>query len=565
MAVQKPLLTKKRLAQLDQTLREAWQAQQQNRLDAAEAGYRAVLALKPTHFDALHLLSVVCYGRGQYAEALTLIGAALKTKPEFPDALSNHGMILHALNRYSEALESYDRALKFKPDYAEVHANRGNALLRLGRRDESLACYDRAIALKPGYFAALYNRGNALLALDRPSDALASYDAALALVPNHPDTINNRGNALLKLGRTADALAAYDMALTLDPGRAEAASNKGNALNALGRPQEALAAFDKALSNEPEFASSHYNASMARLMLGDFKAGWAQYEWRWQVSQFHGQQRNFTAPLWLGQEPLAGKTILLHGEQGFGDTIQFVRYAPMVAALGATVLLEVPPPLAPLMQGMPGVTRVIAGGEALPAFDFQCPLMSLPHAFGTELSSVPANVPYLTAPADRMAKFAAALTPMQAPRIGLAWSGRPTHLNDRNRSLSLTQLVPLFSAQASFVSLQRDVRPEDATVLAQLPLLHFGEQLCDFADTAAVISQLDLVISVDTSVAHLAGALGKPVWILLPHAVDFRWMLSRPDSPWYPTAKLLRQQTAGDWAAVVAQAAAMLPELLPPK
>ena len=565
MATPKPLLTKKRLAQLDQTLREAWQAQQQNRLDAAEAGYRAVLALKPTHFDALHLLSVVCYGQGRHAEALTLIGAALKTKPEFPDALSNHGMILHALNRYSEALESYDRALKFKPDYAEVHANRGNALLRLGRRDEALACYDRAIAFKPGYFAALYNRGNALLALDRPAEALTAYDAALALVPNHPDAVNNRGNALFKLGRTPEALAAYDTALALDSGPADPANNMGNALNALGRPAEALAAFDKALSREPEFASSHYNASMARLMLGDFKAGWAQYEWRWQVAQFHCQQRNFTAPLWLGKEPLAGKTILLHGEQGFGDTIQFVRYAPMVAALGATVMLEVPPPLAPLMQGMPGVAQVIAGGETLPAFDFQCPLMSLPHAFDTELATVPARVPYLSAPAARMAKFADALAPLNAPRVGLVWSGRPTHLNDRNRSLALAQLAPLFAAQASFVSLQRDIRPEDETALTQFPLLHFGEQLSDFADTAAVIAQLDLVISVDTSVAHLAGALGKPVWILLPHAVDFRWMLERTDSPWYPTARLLRQPSPGDWASVMAQAAAMLPSVLPPK
>jgi tetratricopeptide (TPR) repeat protein len=566
----KPLLTKKRLALIEDVVREAFGLQQAGRYAQAEERYRTVLAIHPHHFDALHMLGLICHGLGRNAEALQLIAAALKVKAASADALSNHGLVLNALERHEEALASFDRALALKPDYAEVLANRGNALLRLGRLEAALACYERAVALKSDYFAAHYNRGNVLLALNRADEALESYDGALALVPNHLDALNNRGNALLRLGRAAEALTSYEQALALSPADAETAGNRGNALSAMGNVREALTAFDAAAALDPQRADAVYNAAMARLALGDFAAGWAQYEARWDVSQFAAQRRNFAAPLWRG-EPLAGKTILLHAEQGFGDTLQFVRYVPQVAARGATVLLEVQAPLRDLLAATAGVTGIFASGEPLPPFDLQCPLMSLPLAFGTDLATIPAAV-YVTPPADRIARWSPRLAALGSPRVGLAWAGRPTHLNDRNRSIALTRLRPLLAdPRAAFVSLQRDIRPEDAAVLRAHQILDLGAELTDFADTAAVIAGLDLVIAVDTAVVHLAGAMGKPVWILLPHAVDFRWMYGRDDSPWYPSARLFRQGAPGDWDSVVARlsraltSACPLPRDVPPR
>ena len=558
MAAPKPLLSPKRLREIEETLRQSWQFQQQGRVAEAEAGYRAVLALKPNQFDALHLLGLLHYSRGEHAEALRLVAAALKTRPDYPDALSNLGIILHALNRGAEALENFDRALKNKPNSAEIHANRGNAMIQLRRHADAVACFDRALTLMPNYALAHYNRGNALLALDRLDEALADFNAALGPNPNWPEALNNRGNVLIRLGRTAEAMADYEAALKLQPGQPDTLGNIGNALNVLGRPREALAMLEQALAARPAFPVAHYNAAMTRILLGDYKAGWAEYEWRWQTPWFYPQRRGFEAPLWLGDAALDGKTILLHAEQGFGDMIQFARYVPMVAARGEKVVLEMPEPVMPLMAGLPGVSEMIAKGSPPPSIDFHCPLMSLPHAFGTELETVPVDIPYLAVPADRVAKFADTLTALKSPRVGLVWSGRQTHHNDMNRSLALETLAPLVEIPCSFVSLQRDLREGDAAALSQFPILHLGDRLADFADTAAAISQLDLLISVDTSVAHLAGALGKPVWTLLPHAPDFRWMLERSDSPWYPSMRLFRQQVASDWAFVIADIKAAL-------
>jgi tetratricopeptide (TPR) repeat protein len=555
----KPLLTRKRLAALDEAVREAFALQQARRYPEAEQRYRAVLTVHPHHFDALHMLGLICLELGRHAEALTLIGAALKVKA-LPDAFSNHGLVLTALQRYEEALVSFDRALKLRPDYAEVLANRGNALMRLARHEAALDCYTRAVALKPDYLAAHYNRGNALLALQRAAEALESYDRALALAPGNADALNNRGNALMRLGRVAEALASYQQTLALAPSHSEAANNRGNALVAMADPAQALASFDAAAARDPAFADPVYNGAMARLALGDFASGWAQYEARWNVTQFLPQRRNFAAPPWRGREPLDGRTILLHAEQGFGDTLQFVRYVRHVAARGAAVLLEVQAPLEPLLGATPGVAQIFAGGAPLPPFDCHCPLMSLPLAFGTEVSTIPADVPYVAPPADRRARWNSRLAALARPRVGLVWSGRPTHLNDRNRSIDPKLLLPLLAdPRAAFVSLQRDLRPHDEMVLCAHPrIVDLAAELTDFADTAAAIAELDLVIAVDTAVVHLAGAMGKPVWVLLPHAVDFRWMYGRDDSPWYPTARLFRQAAPGDWDAVVARVGSAL-------
>jgi len=432
--------------------------------------------------------------------------------------MSNLGLALHASGRFEEAVASYRNALLLAPDHPEILYNLANACLELGHIDEALAAYDAALAVLPDHAGALVNRGNVLLRLNQPVKAIASYDAALTTMPGHPQILTNRGHALRRLDR----------------------------------PDEALMDFAAALAASPEFAEAHFEAAMTRLTLGDFARGWKQYEWRWKTGAFARQRRSFSAPLWLGNESVAGKTILLHAEQGFGDTIQFIRYAPLLAGQGAKVICEVQPELKPLLSQMPDIT-VMAAGEALPAFDLHCPLLSLPWALNTELATIPANIPYLAASAERLAHWRQRL-PLDGPRAGFVWSGSATHKNDANRSVALARLAALFeNPPLQCVSLQTELRAADHEALRGLPkLVHLGDDIRDFADTAAIVSLLDVVISVDTAVAHLAGALGRQVIILLPHAADFRWMRERGDTPWYPAVKLMRQPAFGDWDSVIA-------------
>jgi TPR repeat/Glycosyltransferase family 9 (heptosyltransferase) len=324
-------------------------------------------------------------------------------------------------------------------------------------------------------------------------------------------------------------------------------------LRALNRHAEALASYGRAIALDKDFAEAHLNAAHALLSLGDLPRGFAAYEWRWKNESLTISRRKFREPLWLGAPPVAGKTILLHAEQGLGDTIQFARYAKLLARAGGNVVLEVAPALKQLISGMDGVSRVLAQGDALPRFDLHCPLASLPLAFKTELASIPAEIPYLAAPAERLDKWRARMEALARPRIALAWSGNAAHANDRNRSIPLARLEPLWSrTNVTFVSVQRDVREADAGALAGAArLVHLGDELSDFADTAAVLALADLVISVDSAVAHLAGAMGRPAWILLPFSPDWRWLLGREDSPWYPTARLFRQPAIGDWQGVI--------------
>jgi hypothetical protein len=332
-------------------------------------------------------------------------------------------------------------------------------------------------------------------------------------------------------------------------------------LQQLRRDEEALACYHEAWKLDPDHGAARRSAAYCRLLMGDFAQGWMQHESRWEASDVVFRRRHADRPLWLGVEPVAGKTVLLHAEQGFGDTLQFCRYASLVAARGATVVLEVPAALKTVLASLHGVSRVVSESDTQLPFDFQCPLMSLPLAFGTDLNTVPAETPYLRADADRVQTWKARLDEAGGRgrlRIGLAWSGNPHHKNDENRSMSLATLAPLYGLDATFVSLQPDVRQDDAGVLAQSGILDFRGELRDFADTAALMQALDLVISVDTSVAHLAGALGRPLWILLPRVPDWRWLLDREDSPWYPGARLFRQDRPGDWPVVIEHVAQAL-------
>ncbi len=504
---------------LSRMQRQAYNSFQQGNLDKAERLCAGILEYRPEDFDALQLLGLLNLQRRRLVEALRFLSQALKVNSGSADAMSNLGLALHATGRFEEAVAHYRNALLIAPDHPEILYNLANACLELGRIDDALAGFDDVLAKNPSHVGALVNRGNALLRVNRPADAISNYDKALAAMPGHPQILTNRGHALRRLDR----------------------------------PVEALADFEAALVAGPQFPEAHFEAAMTRLTLGDFVAGWRAYEWRWKTATFAGQRRQLRAPLWLGDAPVSGRTILLHAEQGLGDTIQFIRYAPLLASRGAKVVCEVQPELLSLLSQFENID-VIAQGEPLPRFDLHCPLLSLPLAFGTGPETIPASVPYLAPPVQRLAHWRDRL-PQGGPRAGFVWSGSPAHKNDRNRSIPLARLAGLIEdPPVRCFSLQSDLRQADSEMLRGLPnLVHLGGELGDFADTAAVIALLDVVVSVDTSVAHLAGAMGKPVLILLPYAADFRWMRSSDDTPWYPSAKLLRQPAFGDWDSVVAR------------
>jgi tetratricopeptide (TPR) repeat protein len=538
---------------LGQTINEALALHQQGRLDDAEKLYSRALKAQRDNFDALHLLGMLNHQRGKPGEAYRLITAALKVQPRSPDALSNLALVLHTLKRDDEALAQLDKALGIAPGHLDALNNRGNILLDLKRPADAIAAFDAVLAAAPRHVQALVNRGNARTELGQADQAMSDYDAALAAAPGHPLALYNRGNALRKLGREQQALADYDRAVAAAPNHVNAWLNRGLTLAALNRHQDALASYGRLLALQPDHAEAHFNSGLSLLTLGDYPRGLAGYEWRLKRAGL-APRKDLRRPPWLGETPLAGKTILLHAEQGLGDTVMFARYVPLLARGGAKVVLEVQPELKTLFAGLEGVVSIIARGETTPPFDLHCPLASLPLACRTGLSNVPADIPYLHAAKAHVEKWRVRLDSLTAPRVALAWSGRPTHLNDRNRSLPLSLLEPLLSANARFVSVQRDLHPGDAERLPQdSQITHLGDELADFADTAAVLSLCDLVICVDTSVAHVAGALGRPTLVLLPFQPDWRWTLDRDRSPWYPAMRLFRQPAPGDWASVIAR------------
>lgn len=441
-----------------------------------------------------------------------------------------------------------------------THAGIRNAieLHRCGRLAEAAAEYRQLLAASPDEPQLLLGLGTLLLQSGELDRGLALIDRLLVAVPRHPIALSNRGNALRALGRPAEALASYDRAIAAKPDYAGAYYNRGALLHDLRRFGEALRDYDRAIALSPDFADVHWNKALLDLISGNYEEGWRLYEWRWKGPQ-KDAVRSFTQRPWLGGEPLQGRRILLHAEAGLGDTIQFCRYAPLVAALGAQVVLEVPAPLQNLVSTLKGTHEVVKRGDPLPAFDLHCPLMSLPLAMKTTVATIPARVPYLFADPAKVDDWRRRLGPRSRPRIGLAWSGSSIYKNDRERSVPLGLLTEPLALPVEFHVLQKDIRPEDLSALERLDQVRVqADRLNDFSDTAALLEMMDLVISVDTSVAHLAGAMGKEVWILLPFLPDHRWFLDRIDSPWYPTATLLRQSRPGDWPGVMAELARRL-------
>jgi tetratricopeptide (TPR) repeat protein len=493
---------------------------------------------------------------GRFAEAEGFYRQILSQLPDHPGAMHSLAVLLVQRGRVDEALPLMRRVVQLKPQDAAAHSNLGQALEAIGRLDEAVAAYRRAIQLKPDLAGAFSNLGNALLDQRRLSDSIAACRRAIELQPDMAEAHNNLGNALSAAGCLDEAIAAYSQALRLNPNYVQALSNLGGTLIDSGRLDEPVNLFRRALQIDPEFPDAHWNLAIFLLLHGNFAEGLPEYEWRWKVKKVL-RPPPFSQPRWDGHD-LNGRTILLHAEQGFGDAIQFIRYAPMVAARGGRVIVQCPMELKRLFSQIPGI-QVLAAGDPLPKFDFHCPLLSLPLAFKTDLQSIPSSAPYLSADPELVETWRGKLpTGDNRRRIGLAWAGAATHANDRNRSILPANFAPLAQVKdAVFYSLQKGDAAKSPPP-AGMALIDFTSDLKDFADTAAMIENLDLVIAADTSVAHLAGAMGKPVWVLLPCNPDWRWMLHRLDSPWYPTMRLFRQKRAGEWQATIEETAAAL-------
>jgi Flp pilus assembly protein TadD len=540
----------------------------QSDLPAAIRYYRQALAINPDcsefHFNLAHALQE----SGGLVEAVGEYKRSLALAPDDPEANYNLGVVLHLQSELSEAARAFRRAIALKPDYAEALCNLAAVLQELDDFSAADELLRRAIALNPGLPEAHSNLGGNLWRQGDLSAALESCRRAIALNPSLPEAHTNLAHILADRGDLAGALDSYDHALALkaDTFSREAAGGspktwkRGDLLKAF-ESESASGCYEQALKSKTNSVEIIHYVGLAHLLRGDFATGWQSYECRWHTRNLRGAVRNFPQPLWRG-EPLAGARILLHAEQGMGDTMQFARYVPLVAARDATVILEVQPELLTLFAGMEGSSQVIGRGDNLPEFAWQSPLLSLPRAFGTELGTIPANIPYLRSSPSAVQEWSQHLQG-DGLRIGLVWSGNPLHVRDPQRSLALDQLRTLLAVnRTTFYSLQKG---SAASQLLALPietnLIDLGPRLEDFADTAAAIGNLDLVISVDTAVAHLTGALGKPVWVLLTHAPDWRWLLDRDDSPWYPTARLFRQPAPGDWCSVIDRVAGELQQL----
>jgi tetratricopeptide (TPR) repeat protein len=573
---------------LDKLFAEGMAHHRAGLLAESEQLYHRVLQADPRHFDSLHLLGVIYYQRGDYAEAVRQIDLALQQNSNAADAYNNRGNALKKMGRFEEALASYSKAIALNPEYAPSFSNRGSVYRDLKRFDEAIADFDHAITLKPDFAEAFNNRGNVLIEQRRLDEALASYERAIALRPNNPDTHNSRGNALRDLGRLEEARASYEQAARLKPDYQQAVYNGGVALfnltrfeaalaklseavrlNAnhaeafyhraltlkeLGRIEEAIADLDRAISLKPDYVDAIWNRAVCRLRAGRYREAWLDYEWRWHTAQMAPQRPVFPVRQWTGKTDVVGKTLLLHDEQGFGDTIMAARYIPQVARAGARVILGVPAELAPLLATIEEVGEIYSTGQILPPFDLHCPMMSLPAVFETTLETIPREVPYLSVPKAYLEKWATRIPRSGVPRIGICWAGNRRFPYNAERSIGLQRMLPLLSrSDARYVSLQKERGEGDDDILRANPqIIALPDGIDDFADTAAIIAALDLVISSDTAIVHLAGALGKPVWILVQFVPDWRWLLDRDDSPWYPTARLFRQRERGNWDPVIA-------------
>lgn len=526
---------------------------QLNRADEGLEYLNRALEIRPEYAAALCARAGSWAAAGQAEHALRDYSAALTVNPQHLESLNNVAALYRQQGQFTEALASYDRAITVSPDTPVLHYNRGVVLGELKRSEDAIAAYERALTLDARYAEAHYNLGVLLAEINRYDEALQHYDQALAINPSDTRVMNNRGAALLALQRHDDALLCLNLLLAVQPNFVEALNNRAATLRELGRIDDAIADVERALAIDPTNLESNWHRSMLYLLCGDLPRGFALYERRWERGSDAPRRRSANLPLWLGKHDLRDKTILLWGEQGLGDQIMMARYVPLLAERGATVLLEVDAPLITLFRTLKGVKRVGKYGEFGEAAQFQCPMMSLPLAFGTTRETIPANAPYLSVPAARVAYWAEKLGPKAKPRIGVMWSGGQ-QAKLRNRSIPLDVFSRLFSDDFEWISLQKEVLPSDQPTLSTLSTLrHFGDEQDDFMDAAAICELVDVVVTVDTSIAHLAGALAKPTRVLLPFSADWRWMLESTGTPWILSATLCRQDAYNNWSNVFEQ------------
>lgn len=614
-------------------LNQAFRHHQAGNLPQAEQCYRRLLDQNPRHVDALHMLGLVGLQTGRLDMARELIGKAVQLKPDFAEAHSNLGNVLQQSGQLEQAIASWRRALRFKPqiaevhcnlglalleqkhldeaeaslrqalrlrpDYPDAHSNLGNVLKERGKPAEAIACYQQALRIRPDFAQAYVNLGVVLHEQGQPEEAVACYQQALRCDPHHREVAGNLGLALKDLGRLDEALANLQRAVQLAPANPDAHVNLGVVLQQLGRLAEAAGCYQQALRVKPDDAKAHYNLGMTLLHLGHWQQGWAEYEWRWQTEGFNPPE--FPHPLWDGS-PLAGRTLLLITEQGLGDTLQFIRFAPLAKSLpenrlglvpfavpGAQkvpdalsagdsrpgseqlcgkVLVNCQGALVRLLAGCAGIDRLIPQGQPLPPFDVYAPLMSLPRLLGISLAAVSTGASYLSADLQLIESWRQRLPGPETFKVGIAWQGNPTYREDRRRSFPLLRFAPLAAlAGVQLFSLQKGHGIEQVQAAAdRVSVTVLGENLDEaagtFMDTAAIMKNLDLVVTSDTSIAHLAGGLGVPVWVAIPFACDWRWLEEREDCPWYPTMRLFRQPAPGNWEAVFERMAATLRQVL---
>jgi tetratricopeptide (TPR) repeat protein len=566
------------------------------RRNDAIASFERVIALQPDHTFALHQLGVLHLERGDVEDALRSFDAALQVKPDLAEAWNNRGNALVTLGRREEAVASFNRALAIQPDLhfalqnrgilraylgdahgalqdfdaaldqqnmtAQGYCGRGSALLQLQRFTDALSSFQQALSDEPENVEARLGQARSLSSLKRYSEALEVLESAVLIAPRNSEVLTDRAFVLLHQQRYDEALTAANHALSLYPAQVEALNIRGMALQALGKPEAAMSSYEHALSIDPDHAEASFNASLLHLQRGEYLKGWAGFESRWRCAR-PNVRRHADVPVWSGLENITAKRLLIWADEGFGDTIQFCRYASALRARGVDIVLEVQPPLKALVTENFRNIQVIARGETPPACDFAIALLSLPDALKIESSSIPYVSGYLRADPQATETWRRRLQPARAHTtcVGIAVSGNPEHGNDRNRSASLASFTPLL-AQADVFVIQKGLHAHDAAYLASTPSFQYlGDEINDFSDLAAIIANLDLVISVDTATAHLAAAMGKPTWLLLPVNCDWRWQLERDDSPWYPSVRLFRQRTIGDWPDVIKRVCAALSDM----
>jgi tetratricopeptide (TPR) repeat protein len=551
---------------LAQTLQVALQHQQAGHLTEAEAGYRRVIALDPNNADALYGLATLALQMDQYAIAEAYIRRAMASKGEWPDACYHLGLVLQARDEFDQAIAAHRRAIALNPALFEAQYSLAVCLQISGERDRAIAAYWKAVELKKDDPFVLVNLSIALQGAGRLDESISALRRAVAIKPDFSDAFVHLGVALREKGAIDDAIDIFQRACDLTPRNPEANAHLAASLWDAGRIGEAIIAQGRVVSLRPDDANAHWKLGVLLLLEGDYRQGFLHFEWRWRRKTLPWPRRRFSQPLWDGGN-LAGRTIYLHAEQSIGDTIHFLRFIPLVKQRGGRVVMECQQALRRLLQDYGDVNQWFSPGDSMPAFDVYCPLLSLPLVLGTTAQSIPSSIPYLHVLPERSQSWKnKTARDGSVTRVGLVWTGSPSELQDRQRSFSLSQYAPLADIPAvEFFSLQKGwaaAQVDDPG--AGIKLTDFSRELTDFADTAALINELDLIITVDTAVAHLAGALGKSVWTLLPSVPNWRWQLKSEKTPWYSTMRLFRQSTRGDWGEVIRRVAAELRQFVSP-